>query len=316
MDDSDQAALETPLEAPLEPPAASPLPPYDGPTLRTYIREGKRSLIVKGLPRRGWNDAYHIVLTMPLWGLVLLLLAAFLTLNATFAGLYMLDPGGVAGARPGSFSDLFFFSAQTLGTVGYGLMTPHSLYANVLSTAEMFLNLIFVALSTGLVFTRVSRPTARVMFSDNAVVNTFQGVPTLMFRAANQRGNQILEAEVSVSLARQLLTAEGHVMRQFQELTVTRSRSPLFALSWQVMHPIDASSPLFGETQASLVAAGVEIVIALSGLDETFGQRIHTRHSYLPQEILWGKRFVDVLSAAPDGRRVVDYRRFHDLHDA
>lgn len=286
------------------------------PTFRAMMRQGKRGVIVLGRARGGWNDAYHTVLTMPLWGLILLLLAAFVALNATFACLYLLDPGGVSGARPGSFADAFFFSAQTLGTVGYGVLTPHSLYANLLATAEMFLNLIFMALSTGLVFTRVSRPTARVMFSRRAVITPYDGVPTLMFRAANQRGNQILEAEVSVNLARQVVTAEGHVMRQFQPLPVTRARSPLFLLSWQVMHPIDETSPLFGATRESLEAAGMEIVIALSGLDDTFAQRIHTRHSYLPEEIIWNGRFADILSVAPDGRRIIDYRRFHDVHDA
>jgi len=289
--------------------------PYRGPTLRKMMQEGRRGLIIHGRPRRGLGDAYHIVLTMPLWGLILLLLAAFVALNALFACLYMLDPGGVAGARPGVFGDLFFFSAQTLGTVGYGVMTPHSLYANLLATTEMFLNLIFVALSTGLVFTRVSRPTARVMFSRAAVITRFEGVPTLMFRAANQRGNQILEAEVSVTLARQVTTAEGHVMRQFQELQVTRAKSPLFILSWTVMHPITEASPLYGLTPATLAAIGAEVVIALSGMDDTFAQRIYTRHSYLPDEILWEKQFEDIISVAPDGRRIVDYRLFHEVRD-
>ena len=300
MDDSDDPAPE---------------PAYDGPTMRSMLNRGKRGIIVRGRPHSGWNDAYHQLLRAPLWGLLLMLLAVFLGLNTLFAGLYMLQPGDITGARPGSFQDAFFFSVQTLGTVGYGVLTPHTLYANELATAELFLNLIFVAISTGLVFSRVSRPTARVMFSQWAVVTPYEGVPTLMFRAANQRGNQILEAEVTLNLARQVITAEGHTIRQFQELSVTRAKSPLFALSWLVMHPITESSPLYGVTAARMAAAGMEILITLSGTDDTFAQRIHARHSFLPAEVLWNKRFEDVLSVAPDGRRVIDYRRFHDVRD-
>ena len=204
-------------------PSAEPI--YDGPTMRSMFAPGKRGVIIKGRARGGWSDAYHRLLTVPVWMLLLLLFAVFLGLNALFAGLYMLQPGAIAGARPGSYADAFFFSVQTLGTVGYGVLTPKSLYANLLATAELFLNLIFVAISTGLVFSRVSRPTARVMFSQCAVVAPHQGVPTLMFRAANQRGNQILEAEVTLNLARQVITAEGQTIRQFQELKVARAKS-------------------------------------------------------------------------------------------
>ncbi|MDR3508625.1 MAG: ion channel [Caulobacteraceae bacterium] len=224
-------------------------------------------------------------------------------------------PGDINGARPGSFADAFFFSVQTLGTVGYGMMTPRGTYANLLVTAEAFCNLVIVALSTGLIFTRVSRPTARVMFSRVAVVTPFEGTPTLMFRAANQRGNQVMEAEVSLSMSRQITTAEGHSMRQFQELRVSRAKSPIFALTWLVMHRLDEDSPLRDCTPQSLAATGTEIIVALSGLDDTFAQRIHARHAYQAHEILWRKRFEDILSITADGRRMVDYRLFHDVRD-
>ena len=285
------------------------------PWARALMRKGPRDIVVIGRDRLGWNDAYHRVLTMPLWGLLLLLAAVYVVANIVFALLYMLQPDSIVGARPHSFGDAFFFSVQTLGTVGYGVMTPRTVYANLLVTAETFCNLVIVAMSTGLIFTRVSRPTARVMFSKVAVITNYEGVPTLMFRAANQRGNQILEAEVTVSLAKQVTTIEGHSMRQFQELKVARSRSPLFVLSWLIMHRLDETSPLHGCTGTSLNASGSEIIVALSGLDDTFAQRIHARHSYLPGEIVWGKQFEDMLSFDEDGRRVVDYNRFHDVRD-
>jgi inward rectifier potassium channel len=293
------------------------LPATPNPRLNaaSFLRTNRRDVIVVGRDRLGWNDLYHRVLTMPLWGLLVLLASVFIGANVIFAALYMLQPGAIAGAKAGSFWDAFFFSVQTLGTVGYGVMTPKTLYANLLSTVETFCNLVIVALSTGLIFTRVSRPTARVMFSRVAVVTNYDGVPTLMFRAANQRGNQILEAEVTVSLARQVTTVEGHTMRHFQPLHVVRSRSPLFVLSWQVMHPIDDASPLNGVTPEAMAAMGGEIIVAISGVDDTFAQRIHARHSYLPDEIVWGKRFDDMLSVNNEGRRIVDYNRFHDVRE-
>ena len=284
-------------------------------SLSSIIRNGDKAVLVLGRDKLGWSDLYHRLLTLQLWGLLLLLAVVYLSANVLFALLYMLQRDSIAGARPGSFADAFFFSVQTLGTVGYGLMTPRGLYANLLVTAETFCNLVIVALSTGLIFTRVSRPTARVMFTKVAVVTDYEGVPTLMFRAANQRGNQVLEAEVSLHLARQVTTAEGHSMRQFQDLAVTRARSPLFMLSWLVMHRLDETSPLYGADADTLASIGGEIIVALAGLDQTFAQRIHARHSYMPHEILWRKRFADILSTSPDGRRVVDYRVFHDVHD-
>jgi inward rectifier potassium channel len=227
----------------------------------------------------------------------------------------MVVPGSITNARPGSFLDAFFFSVQTLSTVGFGDKSPHGLYADSMVTLEAFVGLVNIAVTTGLVFARVSKPTARVLFSQVATVTHFNGVPTLMFRAANERGNQVLEAQVTVNIARQIVTAEGHVMRGFFDLPVTRSRSPLFLLSWTVMHPLDEKSPLYGSSAESLRAEGAEIIVVLSGVDETFAQRIHARHAYTAEQILWDKQFVDILSVTPDGQRAIDYRRFHDVRD-
>jgi inward rectifier potassium channel len=136
-----------------------------------------------------------------------------------------------------------------------------------------------------------------------------------MFRAANQRGNQVLEAQVMVYMARQVTTAEGHLMRAFFELPVVRARSPLFLLSWSVMHRIDEKSPLHGLTAESMRAEGADIIVALSGVDETFAQRIHARHVYSADQVLWDKQFVDILSMTADGQRSIDYRKFHEVRD-
>jgi len=260
-------------------------------------------------------DLYHRLLTMPWTGFFALLAAAYVAFNAIFALLYRLQDGSIAESGR-SFANAFFFSVQTMATIGYGEMHPATLYANVLVTIEVLLGLLGFALGTGVIFARISRPTARVMFSRAAVITDFDGVPTLMFRVANQRLNRILEAHVTVSLVRNELAAEGVAMRRFYELPVARERSPLFVLTWTVMHAIDKTSPLHGATQETLKAQGAELIVTLRGLDETFAQTIHARHNYLAEEILWQRRLVDIIGTTPDGRLSVDYSRFHDTADA
>ena len=272
-------------------------------------------MLVVGQESAGFTDLYHRVLTMPMRDLLLLLAAAYVAINVAFGLLYMVVPGSITNARPGSFLDAFFFSVQTLSTVGYGEKAPHGLYADSIVTVEAFVGLLNIAITTGLVFARVSKPTARVLFSRVAIVTQYDGMPTLMFRAANQRGNQVLEAQVMVNVARQVTTLEGHTMRAFFDLPVVRARSPLFLLSWTIMHRLDESSPLFGQTAETMRAEGADIIVVLSGVDETFAQRIHARHVYSADQILWDKQFVDILSLLPDGNRTIDYRKFHDVRD-
>jgi len=272
----------------------------------------RRMAVIKGQDYSRWTDFYHAVLTAP-WSLFFAGLAVmFITINAIFALAYMGDPQGLANARPGNFWDAFLFSVETICSVSYSTMVPKSLYANIVVVIEAFFGILNLALVTGVMFSRFSRPFARVVFSNVAVIVPFDGVPTLMFRAANQRGNQIMEAEITVSMAHQVTTREGHAMRRFDEMKLVRGRSPLFALSWTVMHRIDETSPLYGATLDTLYDAQVELVIVLSGTDDTLSEKIYARHSYTPDEIRWGHRFVDILSIAPNGRRIVDLRRFHD----
>ena len=295
------------------PPGPSPtrqLPPQ----MRSLARlpRGQRMAIVKGQDKGRFMDFYHQVLTVSWPWFFVELAAAFIAVNLAFAFLYVLDRGGIANARPGSFADAFFFSVQTLGTLGYGVMAPKTLYTNLLVTVESFSGILTIALFTGIIFARFSRPFARVIFSNVAVVAPFDGVPTLMFRAANQRGEAILDAGIIVTLARQHTTVEGVTMRRFQELKLLRSNTALFALSWTVMHPIDQDSPLYGLSPEDMLDRDMEIVVMLNGLDEIVADRIYARHAYWADEIVWNRRFVDVISATPNGRRVVDLTRFHD----
>ncbi|HEY1612808.1 MAG TPA: hypothetical protein VGF97_03830 [Rhizomicrobium sp.] len=266
--------------------------------------------VIKGQDLSRWKDAYHAVLVVP-WSVFLLGCASvFALINGVFALLYMADPNGIANAD--GFWGYFLFSVQTLGSANYTVMVPRSVYANIIVSTEAFFGIINLALVTGMVFARFSRPFARVIFSNVAVVTPFDGVPTLMFRAANQRGNQIFDASVTVSLARQVVTREGHQMRRFEELKLVRARSPLFALSWTIMHQIDETSPLRGVDRDMLADVQGEIIVMLRGTDETLADIIFARHSYTADEILMGRRFVDVLTIAENGRRIVNLHRFHD----
>lgn len=281
---------------------------------RSLAREprGRRIAIVKGQDRTRWTDIYHGVLTAPWWMLFLGLGVFFASINLIFALLYLADPNGLANARHGNFWDAFLFSIETMGSVNDTGFLPRTTYANIVLCFAAFFGILTIALFTGIMFARFSRPFARVVFSKVAIIAPFDGVPTLIFRAANQRGNQIIDAEIRLSLAYQQMTREGISMRRFAELTPVRSRSSLFALSWSVMHTIDESSPLYGVTSDMLFDQQMEIILMLSGVDEVLADRIYARHSYFPDEIVWDQRFVDVLSVSPQGRRIVDLKRFHD----
>ena len=265
-----------------------------------------------GGTRDGWRDAYHYLLTIPLAAFLGVMAAAFIVINSLFAALY-LAVGGVHGVAPGDFPDAFFFSVETMSTVGYGVMAPVSLGAHLVVTVECFVGLFNLAITTGLLFARFSRPTARVLFSQLAVVTNYEGEPTLILRAANQRRNRVVEAEVSLTLLHDVTTREGGEIRRFETLVPIRARSPVFILSWSIMHRIDELSPLLGETAESLKARNASIIVVVKGLDETFAQTIHARAVYTPDRIVWGAQFKDILERDDEGQPVINYNHFHDI---
>jgi len=263
--------------------------------------------------RRLFDDLYHHLLSASWPRLLATMALLYLASNALFALVYLAQPGSIENARPESFVDAFFFSVQTMATIGYGKLVPRTVLANVLVTAEALFGLLAVAMATGLMFAKFSRPTARVLFSRRAVIAPHDGVPCLMFRMANARGNNVAHAQLDVVLAREETTLEGDRMRRFHDLTLLRPRSTLFALSWTAIHPITERSPLRGATSDSLGATQAEIVVSLMGYDESLAQTVHARHRYQPGDIAWGARFADILVTEPGGARRIDYARFHDV---
>ncbi|MBO3457829.1 ion channel [Aetokthonos hydrillicola Thurmond2011] len=259
------------------------------------------------------RDPYHLLLTISWTSFLIFISIFYIAHNVVFALLYMLGGDSIANARPGSFLDDFFFSVQTLATIGYGALYPKTVYANIIVTIEAMTGTIGVAVLTGLAFARFSKPTARVMFSSVAVITPHEGVPTLIFRTANQRRNQIIEAQMSVYLMRDDVTLEGEYIRRIYDLKMLRHRSPSFSLSWSGMHPITESSPLYGITQESLIQTNTLIIVSLSGIDETVAQVVHARYTYTPYDILWNNNFVDIIHTTPDGNRYIDYKCFHNV---
>lgn len=260
-----------------------------------------------------WRDPYHLLLTIPWPGFLTLVSLGYVVINALFAVAYLFQRDAIVNARPGNFFDAFFFSIQTMASIGYGFMYPRTFYANVLVSIEALLGVLGVAMATGLMFARFSRPTARILFSRVAVIIPQNGIPTLMFRAANQRRNQIVEAQLRVRLARDEISTEGDFMRRFHDLKLVRSQNPLFSLSWTAMHQIDEYSPLYGATPESLAESETELLVSLNGLDETVSQTVHARHTFTAAEILWNMRFVDILKWTADGERYIDYTNFHNV---
>jgi len=269
-----------------------------------------------GLRPRPLADLYHSMLTARWWVFFLLVVAAYVSLNALFALAYLALGDAIEHARPGSFADAFFFSVQTMATVGYGNLWPRTPAANILVTGEIIVGGVGLALMAGLAFARFARPTARVLFSEVAVIRAWAGAPALMFRMANARASQIVEARIVVMLVRTERTAEGDEVRRLTDLRLVRAQHALFALTWTAIHPIDEASPLRGEDARSLAAKEAVLVVSFSGFDENLASTVHARHAYRMDQVLWNRRFADVLVRGPRGERIIDYRRFHDVEPA
>ncbi|MEO0948037.1 MAG: ion channel [Cyanobacteria bacterium J06641_5] len=258
-----------------------------------------------------WRDPYYLLLTVSWTGFLVQVAGGFLAINTLFALAYLLGGDAVIGATPGSFWDMFFFSVQTLSSIGYGVMSPATTYAHIVATFEAMIGILSSALITGLAFARFTKPTARVIFSKVAVITQHDRVSTLMFRVMNQRFNRILEAQIRVYFSRDEITAEGNFIRRFYELPLQRQHTPVFALPWTVMHAIDANSPLYGLTPADLAQGKSTFIASLMGIDETVSQDIHARHTYSADRILWGYQFEDMFRDAANGHRYIDFKCFH-----
>jgi inward rectifier potassium channel len=271
-----------------------------------------RDAVRKGVPASARRDLYFYLMEGS-WPRVFVAFAfVFLAANVFFAALYVLEPGSIANARPQSFADAFYFSVQTMGTIGYGTLSPGSDYANGIVTVQAGTTIIGMAIVTGLVFAKASRPKATVLFSSVMVLTTLHGKRALMFRAGNGKGNEIVDATMSVVAMRDEISPEGHHTRRLLDMNLRRARSPMFILSWLAVHEIDEQSPIADVDWARADEHVTSWVVTLIGHDGTYGQTVYARHVYYPEDVRVDHRFVDVMSQLPDGRFMIDYGKFHD----
>lgn len=274
--------------------------------------QGTYKIRVVGAHTAWFRDAHHAFLRLPWWAGFCCIIAVFLVVNGLF-GIAYAEIGGVANARPQSIVDGFYFSIQTMATIGYGAMYPQSTAAHVLVVIEAVLGLLVTALCAGLVFAKFSQPTGRIAFSHQVVIGPMDEVPMLMFRVGNERGNMIAEATVRVSMVRTMKTKEGVTFYRMTDLPLVRDRSPALSRSWNVMHEINQASPLYGYDPERMAREELELIVSLMGVDDTSYQPVHARHQYQHLHIIWGARHADVLSETPSGDLVLDVRNFHSV---
>ena len=277
------------------------------------MRFAGREVVTHGLSRRVWQDLYHYCMTVSWPRLIATWGVLFLAFNLVFSVFYHAVPGCIANLSPPGYAGAFFFSVETLATVGYGDMHPVTLYGHTIAAIEIFIGMTNIALVTGVMFARFSRPTARFLFANVAVVRPMDGRRVLMFRAANARQNIIMEASAKLRVIRNSVTKEGYRMRRVEDLPLVRDEHPLFVLGWNLMHVIDEHSPLAHETEASLTKAEAIFNLTLSGTDETTGQVLMARRAYLAPDIRWDHTFRDIITTADDGVDHFDYDKFHEV---
>jgi inward rectifier potassium channel len=294
-------------------PAAGPSRRHKRPVGLRRIRIGGREIITKGIPRAVLQDLYFYFMTVSWPQLFATFALFFLSFDLFFGLLYGLVPGCIANLNPPGFAGAFFFSVETLATVGYGDMHPINFYGHTVAMLEIFVGLISLALITGIMFARFSRPKARFLFAHNAVVRPIDGRRTLMFRAANERQNVVQEATARLRLLRDEVSSEGYRMRRVTDLALLRSEHPAFVLGWNLMHVIDENSPLYGQTPESLERSTAVFILSVSGTDDTTGHALMARAEYPSTAIRWNATFRDLLEQSPEGVLIMDYRKFHDV---
>jgi inward rectifier potassium channel len=275
---------------------------------------GRLRYETRGLRVTPLSDLYHFLMKAKWSSLLGAFGVIYCAVNALFALAYLMGgPGTVLNARPGSFADDFWFSVETFATIGYGNMAPGTTYGHLLVTVESFAGMLAVALGTGILFAKFSRPMARVGFSKNAVVSLRNGQPCLMWRLANQRGNALLDATMQAHVLMDDISSEGHRMRRVHALELERTGMPMLTLAWTCIHHLDEKSPLFGLTLDNAPERLVGLIVSFSGVDDTMVQTVHARQLYNPEDLRFGARFVDMIDSSTPGTLVIDHAQLHEL---
>lgn len=284
---------------------------------RLLNRDGSFNVKRSGLGFWESQSLYHTLMTMPWTRFMVLVIASYFAVNVVFGTAFLVcGPSALESSGtqlPSGVLRAFFFSIETFSTIGYGHIVPAGIPAHVVVTIEAFTGMLWLALATGLLFARFSRPTACILFSERAVVAPYRGLTAFEFRLANARENQLIEVEAQVLYAHFVMEGARRA-RRFDSLALERQKVAFFPLSWTVVHPIDETSPLHGRTHQDLLAEDAEFLVLLKAHDETFAQTVHARSSYKPDEIVWGARFVSVFAHAEAGKELtIDLRKLNDV---
>ena len=277
------------------------------------IDMGSFSLTKKGVSTYDLADPYRLAVALTWPQFLLALLAVYLAMNVLFAVAYAVVPGAIANARPYAVSDYFFFSLETLATVGYGEMYPANLYGHIISSTEITTGLAFTAILTGLIFVRFSRPRAKFVFPDHPVITRHNGFPTLMLRVGNGRATALGEATARLSVLKTENSQEGTQFRRTYELTLVRRNLPVFPLSWTLMHIIDEASPLYGLDQESFAGRDIRLFVSFEARDPTLATTVHDMHIYTPTDVLYGKRYIDIITTDEFNQPTADLTRISDV---
>ena len=293
-----------------------PRSPNDRTPKPRVVRLGSREVITEGLQLSFWTDISHRCMTASWPSFIAGAAFVFIIFNAAFAVLYWIGDDPISSVPHKAYIDYLYFSIETLSTAGYGDMHPQTHYGHFIAAVELFTGIFSMSLMTGLIFARFSRPSSRVLFANNAVVSNHEGVPTLMVRFANERHNVISNATAKLWMLKNVVTAEGHPTRRFDELALVKNESPAFALSWTLYHVIDEQSPFYGLGAEDLAASDISLIVVVTGYDVVAAQTVHARKTYDHADILFGQRYVDVVLPSVDGRVRIDYGRFHDTFEA
>jgi len=286
---------------------------------RLLNQDGTFNIERRGLKKEWSNNMYHTLITMPWSRFNLLVLCIYLMANLIFASLYLIAGAdsldGAKGAdMMGKFLDAFFFSAQTITTVGYGKMSPLGIFPNIIASIESMMGLLGFALATGLLYGRFSRPVAKIIYSHNALIAPFHDGRGFMFRLANARKNQLIEAEMQVVFSIND-TIDGKSTRSFHTLKLERHKINFIFSSWTIVHPITDDSPFYGLSLDDMINAEAEITILLKAFDDSFSQTVYSRSSYKAEEFVWGAKFSNIHGRTKDGT-YVDLHRIGEFEKA
>lgn len=288
---------------------------------RLILPDGSFNVSRKGQSFSAWLNLYHRMITMNVFAFVMVIAVAYFIVNLVFAVIYYLigveHLNGIEEQTQfiSKFWGAFFFSSQTLTTVGYGHISPLGSLTNAVAAVEALLGLMMFALITGLVYGRFSTPSPKVLFSKNILVSPYLDINGLMFRMINERNSQLINVKVSVMMSRNEKDDQGKMTRKYYNLSLERELIQFFSTSWTIVHPITPESPFYQENATSLKASDTEILIAVEGMNDAYADPVHVRTSYLYDEFVWGKKFIPVLSEK-NNRYIIDLDKINEFIEA